>query len=276
MFIQGLAYLGLVLRWSVMSEKSRDIMDLFEDPKEEEEPEEEEELINTSVDLQLPSNALVAFAKEAGVEIPKEKYNIIENFMDRAKHGHQAALPMICRANCPFLGMCPLEEAGLALPIGKKCPAEKALIHQWVAKTITALNIDPNDPEYAVDIDMVYELAGVELLRMRAGHHMSTEPSLVEEKIVGYSPQGQPIYDEKPKVALLILEKYSRVVGKLREQLLATRKSQAQVGQLAGDISIRTANIMARAKLIAKERRGGGSIQDIDFEVKEDGEARTD
>lgn len=162
--------------------------------------------------------------------------------------------------NCPFLSMCVLHQVGAELPYGKTCPIEGALIEQWVKKTIIALGIDPNSSEYAVDMDMVYELAGMELIRMRAGYHLSMDGSLVEEKIVGYSPQGDPIYDEKPRVSLLVLEKYSKVISKLREQLLATRKAQAQAGQIASDPSIRTANIMARAKAIIEKRQA--SVKD--------------
>jgi len=241
------------------------MIDLFNDgDSTKDEPIQEKS--TEAVVSDITKNSLVKLSESAGVTVPKEKYEIIEKFMARAQYGHQAALPMKCKGKlCPFIGMCPLEQAELELPVGKDCPVEQALIQMWVNKTINALNIDPTDPEFSVDIDMIYELAGMELLRMRAGHHMSIDPSLVEEKIVGYSPQGQPIYDEKPKIALLILEKYSKVVNKLREQLLATRKSQAQAGQLAGDVSVRTANIMARAKKIAEARRAGGSIHDADF-----------
>ena len=229
----------------------------------------EEEKITDLVPLASTENLLVKTMHEAGIAVPKEKLDIIEGFMARAHYGHQAVLPMKCKGEqCHFIGMCPLAQASLELPVGKNCPVEKALLETWVNKTVFALNIDPTDPEFSVDLDMVYELAGMELLRMRASHHLSIDPSLVEEKVVGYSPQGQPIYDEKPKVSLLILEKYSKVVNKLREQLLATRKAQAQAGQMAGDISVRTANIMERARKLAEVRRAGGSIKDADFEIK--------
>jgi hypothetical protein len=235
-------------------------------------PEKKEiEKITDLVPLASADNLLVKTMQEVGISVPKEKLDIIEGFMARAHYGHQAVLPMNCKGEqCSFIGMCPLAQAKLELPIGKNCPVEKALLETWVNKTVFALNIDANDPEFSVDLDMVYELAGMELLRMRASHHLSKDPSLVEERVVGYSPQGQPIYDEKPKVSLLILEKYSKVVNKLREQLLATRKAQAQAGQMAGDISVRTANIMERARKLAQIRRAGGSVQDADFEIKEE------
>ena len=215
----------------------------------------------------LSAGFLIDAAKKAGVSVPADKLSIIQNFMDRAKFGHQSALPMICKGrDCPILEMCPLYEAGLPLPIKKICPVESAVIAQWVNRTMTSLNIDPNEPEFAVDMDMVYELAGYELLRMRLASSLSTDPEVSKEVIVGYSPQGDPIYDIKPNMSLLMLEKYSKVVGKLRDALVATRKSQAQVGKLAGDGSIRAANIMAKARELA-EKRLKPNISDADFEV---------
>jgi hypothetical protein len=149
------------------------------------------------------------------------------------------------------------------------CPSEKAMIDMWVRKTVTSLDIDPTDPEQAVDMDMVYELAAIELLRMRAAFHLQQEPELVSEKIVGYSPQGQPIYDDKPSMALLILERQSKTVGKLREALLATRKAQAQAGQVASDHSVRTANVVAKAREKLRERREAQKVNRAVDEAEE-------
>lgn len=218
----------------------------------------------------VTSNPLTRLANEVGALIPVEKLSIIDKFMERAKYGHQASLPLICKGvACPFLRMCPLYQIEAKLPLEKACPVEGALIEQWVQRTIKALNIDPANDEYAVDMDMIYELAGMELIRMRAGYHLSIDGSLVEEKIVGYSPQGDPIYDEKPRVSLLILEKYSKVISKLREQLLATRKAQAQVGQISSDPSVRTANIMAKAKALIEKRqqKNDNNVTDVTFKV---------
>ena len=166
--------------------------------------------------------------------------------------------------------MCPLEEAKETLPIGKRCPVENALVEIWVTKHIEALSIDPSNPEYAVDMDMVYELAGLELIRNRAASHLSDEPALFREKIVGYSPQGAPIYGDAPNLALLILEKYGKRVDKLREQLLATRREQAKLGKLTSDSSVRAANIRSKAQRIVEARRQGGVIEDAEFEVTKD------
>lgn len=246
-------------------------------PQEEPEEEPEAEIVplpeivnqgGTSLDI------LVRAAKNAGVVVDVNKGAILQGFMETARYGHQSALPLECKGNqCPIIDMCPLKKIGAELPIGKQCPVEAALIEQWVNGYLQSLNIDPNDPEQAVDMHMVYEAAGLELIRMRTAHHLSKEGEVVSTKVVGYSPQGQPIYDDKPSMALLIMERQSKTMSKIREGLLATRKSQAQVGALAGDISVKTANIMNKAKALAERRRG--EARDTEFKVIENDKPKT-
>lgn len=147
------------------------------------------------------------------------------------------------------------------------CPVEKAVMAQWVQVTLTALNIDPKEVENAVDVSMVFELAGLEMLRYRAAWDLSKNPSLVEERIVGYSPQGEPIYGEQPKAALIVLEKYGKLVSKLRDQLLATRRAQAQVGKLSNDLSMRGAELLDKARELARKRKMQQDTVEVEFKI---------
>ena len=151
--------------------------------------------------------------------------------------------------------------------ITHNCPVEKAVMAQWVQVTLSALNIDPKDPENAVDVSMVFELAGLEMLRYRAAWDLSKNPSLVEERIVGYSPQGDPIYGEQPKAALIVLEKYGKLVSKLRDQLLATRRAQAQVGKMSNDLSMRGAELLTKARELAKKRKMQQDTVEVEFKI---------
>lgn len=216
-------------------------------------------------------NPIIVEAAKAGVLVSQKGVEAIDSFLNRARFGHQGAMPMRCKGmSCPFISMCPLAEANEPLPVGKKCPVERGLVNMWVSQHVETLGIDPNDPDYAVDMDMVFELAGLELVRNRAAAHMSEQPELFKEKVVGYSPQGDPIYDDKPNMAMLAMEKYGKRVDKLREQLIATRKSQAQVGALASDNSVRSAKIMSRAKQILEERMQGSKAVDVEYTEKKD------
>lgn len=228
--------------------------------------------VDSKISIPAQDESLLSLAAaQAGVQITNaDQLKVLNDFMDNAKYGHHSALPMKCQgAQCPFFGICPLEKAKLTLPVGKICPVEKAVMAQWVSNTMHALGIDPKNAEDAVDISMVFELASLEMIRYRAAWHLAADPALVEEKIVAFSPQGEPIYDEKPKMSLLILEKYAKVIGKLRDQLLATRRSQAQVGKISNDVSIRAANMQEKARKLAEKRRSM-TVDDADFEIKKD------
>lgn len=225
------------------------------------------------VKIDTKDEALVKSAEEAGMTITSEKtVKILAQFVERQKHGHQGAMSMTCKGTkCSYLSMCPLHEAGEKLPVNKRCPVENILIQMWSAKFIQALGIDMDDPEYAIDMDMVYELAGLELIRNRAACKLSDEPDIFKRDITAFSPQGAPIYDDKPNMALLILERYGKRVDKLREQLIATRQAQAKIGKISGDSSVKAARLAARAKKIIEKRMSGGSIEDADFtEVDKD------
>lgn len=202
------------------------------------------------------NNLLAATSLKAGISVTTDQLAILDDFMLGIRNGHQASLPMMCKgSSCRFLKLCPLYKAKMALPVGKSCPVESALIAEWVKNTLSALHIDPSDPDNAIDVNMVFELAGLELLRYRAAYHLSEDPELVSERVVGYSPQGDAITAEVPKASLIILEKYNKIVSKLRDQLLATRRSQAQVGKVQNDISSRAASMLAKATELAEKRK---------------------
>jgi hypothetical protein len=251
-----------------------DELDFFELQGEPEIPTKAKELtpiVPVSQASQNPSESILSLAaKEAGCEITsQEQLNLLNKFIDDTKYGHSSSLPMFCQGgSCPFFSICPLEKAKIRLPVGKPCPVEKSIMGKWISDNIAALGINPDNPEDAVDMNMIAELAGMELIRYRAAWHLSKDPELVEMRVVGYSPQGEPIYDEKPKMSLLILEKYAKVMGKLRDQLLATRRSQAQVGKISNDLSVRAANMQEKARLLAEKRRN--KLQEPESKIETD------
>jgi hypothetical protein len=256
-------------------EDGKDTPDIFDMPAPDlQGPAKKKKPKKKSKSLQVTSEnkELVEKAREAGMPITSvNTVNILTKFVERQKHGHQGAISMTCKGTrCSYLSMCPIHEAGENLPINKRCPVENILIEMWASKFIAALNIDISDPEYAIDMDMVYELAGLELIRNRAACKLSDEPEIFTSKAVAFSPQGETIYDDKPNMALLILERYGKRVDKLREQLIATRSAQAKIGKIAGDSSVRAANLAARAQQILEKRMNKGSIEEVEFEVKDD------
>lgn len=235
-------------------------------------PDKPEKSVQSKGEIVIPgptTNPLVTLTSANGAQLSAEQSNVLTKFMQSVTYGHQAALPMTCKAlKCPFLKMCPLYKASVELPEGKTCPVEAALISQWVQITMDALHIKDTDPEDAVDMSMIYELAGLEMIRYRAAAKLAETPELIEERVVGYSPQGSPIYGEVPKAALIVLEKYGKMISKLRDQLLATRRSQAMVGNIQNDVSSRGASLMERAKKLAEDRKSAqNNPMDAEFSV---------
>lgn len=250
-----------------------DLNNSDDDEEVEEEP-QVKELVPFDVIKEESHHALSRAATNAGIKLDTKDAAQLMQFMKDSRFGHQSSLTMICKGPaCDFYNICPLRKIGAKLPLEEKCPVEHALVEQWVSMYMESLDLDPEEPANSIEVHMVYELAGLELIRRRAANELSRNPSLVRNDIVGYSPQGQPIYDDKPSQALLILERHSKIVNKLRDSLLATPKAAAQAGQITSDISTRTANIQARAKAIAESRRSGKSIEDVDFKIIDDEES---
>jgi hypothetical protein len=195
----------------------------------------------------------------------------LSHYIDSASRGYVGSLGMICKGpNCPFISDCPLNNIGSSLPIGDKCPVENSMVTMWLNKHLKALGIeDPNDPIHSFDMDMLYELAGQELIRWRCSVHLSDDPRLVSNQQVGATQQGEPIFADVINPVLEVMEKAGKNISKIREALVATREAQIKAGQLATDPTERAAELKKKAnEFIEKRRRANEKTKDAEFEVK--------
>lgn len=170
---------------------------------------------------------------------------------------------------------CTLHENKVPLPVGSKCPLELVLVSYWVNKHLKALNIvDIDNPENSFDMDMLYELATQELLRYRCGAYLSKNPEIVENKMVGESFNGTPIFADVMNPVMEAMEKAGRNISKIRDALLATRKAQVTAGQIILDTTERSAQLRERAKQLSKSRLSkdidDNSIKEADFKIKDE------
>lgn len=150
------------------------------------------------------------------------------------------------------------------------CPIEASIVTLWINKHLRALGIeDPDDPINSFDMDMLYELAGQELIRWRCGVHLSKTPSLLTTQTVGFSNQGEPIFAEVMNPVLEIMEKSGRNISKIREALVATREAQLKAGNVKADPSTRQADLRKKALEIIGNRRQPEAMKEADFKVKE-------
>lgn len=162
----------------------------------------------------------------------------------------------IATHNCPFVSSCPLALAGAKLPVNSPCPVEQNMIVIWVNKHLKALGIDNVlNPESSFDMDLLYELAGQELIRWRCGVHLSDEPSLVTRELVNSTITGVDIFADVINPVLDVLERAGKNINKIREALVATREAQIKAGQESRDPSQKAAELRQKAQEVLKQKR---------------------
>ena len=220
-------------------------------------------------------NNLVRVAEEKNEQpISLEGRQALSHYIDGVTRGYVGSLGMVCKGPmCPFISDCPLNNIGSKLPIGDKCPVENAMVTMWLNKHLKALGIDdPTDPIHSFDMDMLYELAGQELIRWRCSVHLSDDPRLVSNQQVGATQQGEPIFGDVINPVLDVMEKAGKNISKIRVALVATREAQIKAGQLASDPTERAADLKKKAnELISKRRKANEEkTKDAEFKVTTD------
>jgi hypothetical protein len=226
------------------------------------------------------SSALVDIAEKDGKQLKEEQKALIRNFVDMNTKGFVASMSMKCEGKkCPFLSACVLNKVGATLPIGQPCPLEQTIIVTWVTKHLKALGIeDIDDPAHSFDMDMLYELAGQELIRWRCSVHLSDDPRLVSNKMVGGTMHGEPIFADVINPVLQVMESAGKNISSIRNALVATRESQLKAGQSSTDPTQLSAErretahkiAMGRRKELEERRAKSEKLIDADFEVKDE------
>lgn len=199
----------------------------------------------------LVTNSLIDIAEELTDKAASEaSVAIIKDFIDSTSRGFVGNMPMKCKGkNCLFISACPLAKAGSKLPIGSTCPVEKAMVTIWVSKHLESLGIkDIDNPEHSFDMDLLFELAGQELIRWRCSVHLSDDPSLVSSKQVGATIQGAPIFADVISPVLEVMERAGYSIRKIREALVATREAQIKAGSETRDPSQDAAKIREKVR----------------------------
>lgn len=218
------------------------------------------------------ANNLINIAEsESGCEITDESKRYLQQFIDMTSKGFVTSMSMNCAGKlCPYINACPLHAIGSKLPIGKPCPVENSIVVTWITKHLKVLGIDDiEDPVHSFDMDMLYELAGQELIRRRCSVHLSDDPRLVSNQQIAATQQGEPIFADVINPVLDVMERAGRNIGRIREALVATREAQVKAGQIATDPSTRAAELREKAMAIADARRKQQEVlKDADYRIK--------
>lgn len=218
-------------------------------------------------------NNLANIAKEEnGRALSDEGMQVLSLFIENTTRGYVGSLGMLCKgASCPFISACPLNKIQSKLPIGKICPVENSIVTMWINKHLKALGIEnPDDPVHSFDMDMLYELAGQELIRWRCSVHLSDNPKLVSNQQVGATQQGEPLFADVINPVLDVMERAGKNIAKIREALVATRQAQVKAGQVTTDPTQRAAELREKATKLARERlKSQEKIKDAEFKLNQ-------
>lgn len=216
---------------------------------------------------------LIALSETEDKKLTADQKLLLAQFVDMTSKGFVGNMSMICEgARCPYITACPLHAVGAALPVGAKCPVENSIVALWINKHLKSLGIeDPDDPVHSFDMDMLYELAGQELIRHRCSIHLSNDPRLVSNQQIGATQQGEPIFGDVINPILDVMERAGRNISKIREALVATREAQVKAGQSSIDPTQKAADLREKAnKIIEARRKPKEDIKQADFKVKDE------
>jgi len=150
----------------------------------------------------------------------------------------------------------------------------QGLVQLWVNKHLLAMGIEDHIlPEYSYDMDMLYELAGQELIRWQATQQLAVKGTITEERKIGATISGDELFGEVVTPLIEVIDTQSKIIMKIRDALLGTRKAQIQAGRDAGDSSKKSTELAAKAHTSVQERlrvlRGDAEeVKDAEFDVK--------
>lgn len=189
------------------------------------------------------------------------------------KHGLAVSAPLNCLGpeRCPFYAACPIpDQPGQILPrdeypINMSCVLEVEYVGQQLVDYMRELDVDPANP---VEMSLINELALLDLLRNRAvlilshgdrrGH--GRDMLTVDESIVGWSDDGQPLTSQSTKAhpAVDIMERHEKRRGRILEQFAATRASKFRLygGNLESNTELNNQLIAIREHLTQLSTNG--------------------
>ena len=232
--------------------------------------------------LKVEGGTIAQIAKNVAVAVSKgckEKTKLATlQFMEANSRGIAGAAAIKCQAaTCVLVDVCPLTGTDDPYPEGQRCPFMRGLVQLWVNKHIIAMGIDDYTlPEYSYDMDLLYEMSAQELIRWQATQQLAVKGTIVEERKIGATISGDELFGEVVSPLIEVIDVQSKIIMKIRDALLATRKAQIQAGKDAGDPSRKSTELAARARASVSSRlkvlrEGEEEVQEAEFDLREDG-----
>lgn len=181
-------------------------------------------------------------------DLTSEQRAALDKAGNKLRAGPSGAIPMQCRgANCPFVQVCPLHMNAVALPVGKFCPVEEAVMQAWKRDFIMWAGIPDDHENKALIYLLVDDIAASVAYQTRIGWANAIEPDIFREETVGVSQDGEPIVSRRLNPSLDLLNRTMSNKMKLLRELLATPRSEVEAKKKMGiDPSSQAAAAMAK------------------------------
>ncbi len=168
----------------------------------------------------------IDFDDYSDIEFTVEEAKKISSHLRKLKTGHTAMVPMICSPKCPFRNRCEFFKMGKA-PFGRACIWEKEIMKEFVTGYFNDYQVDPNN---YTDMGIINELAEIEVYLWRLSQTLAKAENadLIEENVVGFSPDGQPLTTKQLSSALQAKETLYNRRNKLIKLMVGDRQEKVQ------------------------------------------------
>lgn len=220
-------------------------------------PDQPQEIVSTNTSIsEIPTSALEARIYESGIQLDPGQLAAIKRYTDNLNSAVHASTIMKCAGDrCAILHACWLKMSGIKLPIGKLCPIEASIMDDCVQKYCNALKIDPETPSGKMELMQIWEIARAEVIEFRANASLAKDPQVVRNKLTGIGLDGTQLFSDVAAPELDIMERWTKLKNKTRNELLATRKAQVMAGRQIDDNAKKMSVIIARAKEVKRIRQ---------------------
>lgn len=166
----------------------------------------------------------IDFDDYSDIEFTPDEAKKVAAHMRKMKTGHTAMVPMICSPKCPFRLRCSLFQMEKA-PYGRACWWETELIREWTMRYFNEYQVDPNN---FTEVGLISELAEIEVYNWRLSQTLakSENAELIEENVVGFSGDGQPLTTKQLSSALQAKESLYARKAKLIKLMVGDRQEK--------------------------------------------------
>jgi len=200
--------------------------------------------------------------------LPANTKSIVKDLVNirNTKIGIMAATPIKCfNSRCPFDTVCPVSSDDRME--GQLCPVEVAAIIDRFEGLCLELGV--NDTDY-VDIGLIKDVVDIEIKILRIDRVFAKDGNVLKEYLKAVDNQGDEHMDKEPDKLFAIHNSLLDKKMKLLEKLNSTRKDKIEDMKKKKDTSIKSANAMAKMRMIQasiKEQKLSNEQSIIDKEV---------